>query len=212
MRDWNVDAVMTRDVVCVDPGTPRRELEELFSRNKIGALPVVDVFERVVGVVAESDLHRRRRRGRWGLRRGPVPAGSPAGGLMGSPPIVVRGGTSLAVAARLMAERRVKRLPVVDDLGRLVGIVARCDLLKVHLRPDDEIREDIETGVLWPYLAEERGLRVGVRDGVVTLTGRAGFRSSVAWAVRVLAHVPGVVDVVEVVAYDVDDCDLPGAV
>lgn len=55
-----------------------------------------------------------------------------AADLMSAPPVIVPAGTSLAAAARLMDSEAVKRLPVVDDLGRLIGIVSRGDLLKVR--------------------------------------------------------------------------------
>jgi CBS-domain-containing membrane protein len=67
---------------------------------------------------------------------------------MTSPAIVALTGTAIAAAARLMDKEDVKRLPVVDDMGRLIGVVSRADLLKTYLRPDDEIRADVESGVL----------------------------------------------------------------
>ena len=86
--------------------------------------------------------------------------------------MTVPAGTSVAAAARPMDDDGVKHLPVVYAAGRLVGIVSRGDLLKVHLRPDDEIAADVRSGVVGPYLSE-RGdtVAVAVEHGVVTLTG-----------------------------------------
>nr|BFE74362.1 hypothetical protein GCM10020092_076630 [Actinoplanes digitatis] len=110
-----------------------------------------------------------------------------------------------------MDREAVKRLPVVDDLGRLIGIVSRGDLLKVHLRPDDEIRADVESGVLRTSLVEDAAkVRVAVRDGLVTLTGRVDRFSTKAIADRLIRRVPGVVAVADELEYDYDDRDVLG--
>jgi osmotically-inducible protein OsmY len=95
---------------------------------------------------------------------------------------------------------------VLDDLGRLIGIVTRGDLLKVHLRPDDEIRVDVETGVLRAVLgvgAEKA--TVEVDEGVVTLTGQVERATNAEEIVRLSRVVPGVVQVVDKVGFDYDD-------
>jgi CBS-domain-containing membrane protein len=117
--------------------------------------------------------------------------------LMSMPPVIVPASTSLAAAARLMDTEGVKRLPVVDDLGRLIGIVSRGDLLKVHLRPDDELLAEVESDVLRTFLA--------VRDGVVTLTGRVDRISTKDIAARLIRKIPGVVAVVDELEYNYDD-------
>ncbi|MCO1594995.1 CBS domain-containing protein [Micromonospora sp. RHAY321] len=88
----------------------------------------------------------------------------------------------------LLDREQVKRLPVLDDLGRLVGIVSRADLLRVHLRSDAEIREDVVQEVLRRVLAVRDGLvTVEVRHGEVTLAGRLDRRSVVDIAGRLAA-------------------------
>jgi len=81
-------------------------------------------------------------------------------------------GDSLADAARLMHDRRVKRLPVVDDAGELVGIVSRVDVLSVFDRPDAEIREAV-TGkvIVGDFALDPSAFDVTVRSGIVTITG-----------------------------------------
>jgi CBS-domain-containing membrane protein len=184
-------------------------------------VPVVDDNLRVLGVVSESDLLRkieyagheeprlfegRRRR----QDRAKAYAGT-AAELMSSPPVVVRAGTPLAAAARLLDAEQVKRLPVVDEQGRLLGIVSRGDLLKVHLRPDDEIRQDVLAGVLGRVGAQPApAVDAQVSDGVVTLTGRVDRWSVADLTVRATRQVAGVVEVVDRLEYDFDDTGASG--
>ncbi|MEU7909219.1 CBS domain-containing protein [Actinoplanes sp. NPDC049118] len=206
MKSWNVDDVMTKAVVSVDRAATYRSVVDLLIENRFSAVPVVDAFRRVTGVVSETDLLRKveyagdaeprlfegwRRRGERGKARART-----AGDLMTAPAVVVLAGTSIAAAARRMDSEGVKRLPVVDDLGRLAGIVSRGDLLKVHLRTDDEIHADIETGILLPHLAESiTSVAVTVAEGVVTFTGRVDRSSDAELVFGLTRQVAGVVDV-----------------
>lgn len=217
MRTWRIGDVMTRDVVTVHADAEYREIVDLLTERQISAVPVVDEQHRVVGVVSEADLlhkiefvgeeqqrrvfiSRRRRRAEakaHGLR---------ARELMSAPAITIAPGAPLAAAAKLMDDERVKRLPVVDDHGRLVGIVTRSDLLRVYLRPDPEIEQDVVNGVLGHVLLVEPGMvAVEVRDGVVTLVGRTDRYSTAQLAVRLTQAVPGVVRVVDGLGYEFDD-------
>ncbi|MER6573214.1 BON domain-containing protein, partial [Streptomyces sp. NPDC001093] len=101
-----------------------------------------------------------------------------------------------AEAARTMAQEGVKRLPVVDDAGLLAGIVSRADLLKVFLRDDDDIAEEVRHEIVARLLPPSSSdLRAEVHDGVVTLTGRIRDTSLVPLAARLVRAVEGVVDV-----------------
>ncbi|WP_238452103.1 CBS domain-containing protein [Micromonospora sp. 4G55] len=125
---------------------------------------------------------------------------------MTAPAVTTYPESPLPAAARLMDREVVKRLPVLDDLGRLVAIVTRGDLLRVHLRSDAEIRADVVQEVLRRVLAVRDGLvTVRVRDGAVTLDGRLDRRSAADLAVRLAGQVSGVVRVVDTIGYDVDD-------
>jgi CBS-domain-containing membrane protein len=221
MKKWRVDDVMTRAVVTVSPAAPYRDLVDLLVEHRFSAVPVVDAFQRVTGVVSEADLLRKieyagekeprlfdGRRRRSDRLKG---AGRTAADLMTSPSVTVLSGSSIAAAARLMDGEQVKRLPVVDDLGRLVGIVSRSDLLKVHLRPDEDIRADVESGALRPFLSDETtGVRVEVSEGIVTLTGRVDRWSTTDIADRLVSQVLGVVDVVDELEFDFDDRNVLG--
>jgi len=217
MRTWQVGDVMTREVVAVEATTSYREIVDVVLRRGVSAVPVVDGSLRVLGVVSEADLlHRveragepaqrrvfesRRRRGARGKSEALL-----AGGLMTAPAVSTHPEAPLSAAARLMDREQVKRLPVLDDLGRLVGIVSRADLLRVHLRSDAEIREDVVQEVLRRVLAVRDGLvTVTVRHGEVTLAGRLDRRSAVDLAGRLAGQVSGVVRVVNAIAYDADD-------
>ncbi|MDG4787261.1 CBS domain-containing protein [Micromonospora sp. WMMD1102] len=216
MRQWLVQDVMTTDVVTVGVETPYRAIVGLLAERGVSGVPVVDESGRVQGVVSESDLlakveltgqpeprlfvGRRQRAARTHA------TASVAEQLMTAPPITVVGTTTLTTAAKLMEAERVKRLPVVDELGRLVGIVCRGDLLRVYLRPDADIRADVVDDVLRRVLAIEEGvIRVAVQDGVVTLDGRLDRRSTAQIAVRLAYAVPGVVDVTDRLEYAYDD-------
>jgi CBS-domain-containing membrane protein len=216
VKTWKVDDVMTQAVVAVNQTATYRALVDLLIGHRFSAVPVVDDLQRVTGVVSESDLLRkieyagdeearvfegRRRRG----DRAKARAGT-AADLMSSPPVVALLGTSIPAAARLMDDEGVKRLPVVDDLGRLVGIVSRGDLLKVHLRPDDQIRDEVLAGVLRTYLPEEyESVEVEVTEGIVTLAGTVGRWSSAELATRLTRQIAGVVEVVDRLGFDFDD-------
>jgi CBS domain-containing protein len=214
MMLWRVDDVMTRDVVAVREDTPYRDVVDLLIGHRVSAVPVVDVVDHVVGVVSEADLLLKMTDVAaskvfvtWRSRRDRRKAhGRLARDVMSAPAVTVMPSLSVAAAARRMQREHVKRLPVEDNLGRLVGIVTRSDLLKVQLRTDAEIREDVIAVALRDVSAVERGeLIVKIADGVVTLGGRLHFRSAVDGAVRASSTIPGVVDVVDEVAYDIDD-------
>ncbi|WDZ83035.1 CBS domain-containing protein [Micromonospora cathayae] len=221
MRTWQVGDVMTVDVVTVGEQTPYRDIVDLLLRRRVSAVPVVDGFRRVLGVVSEADLlhkvehsgHPDERRVFTRPRRRAALAKADAmlaGELMTAPAVTTYPQASLPAAARLMDREQVKRLPVLDDLGRLVGIVTRSDLLRVHLRSDTEIREDVVGEVLRRVLAVRDGLvTVQVRQGAVTLDGRLDRRTSAELAARLAGQVSGVTRVVSTIGYDVDDVVAP---
>jgi CBS domain-containing protein len=217
MKLWRVRDVMTPDVATVREQTPYREIVDTLAERRVSAVPVVDDFGHVLGVVSEADLlhkiemagepHERRifegRRRRTARVKA---AGGVAKELMTTPVVTTMADTAVAAAARLMENAEVKRLPVVDDLGRLVGIVSRADLLRVYLRPDEEIRHDVVEEVLRRVLWIEPGLvRVEVTGGVVKLVGQLDRRSTTMLAVRLAHAVAGVVEVVDELGFDFDD-------
>ena len=148
-----VSDVMTHTAVAIGRDAPYKEIVALMDQWKVSALPVLEGEGRVVGVVSEADLLPKEAfRGAdplSGEAEEAAKAGAVrAGDLMSSPAVTVHAGASLAEAARIMARRKVKRLPVVNGIGLLEGVVSRSDLLKVFLREDDEIEAEIRRTVL----------------------------------------------------------------
>jgi CBS domain-containing protein len=208
---------MTQDVVTVGEETPFKELVEVMADTKISALPVVDADGRVVGVVSEADLMlkeefpegppegqlfegRRRRQARAKA------AGTTAVEVMTSPAIIVGPDASIAEAARLLHRHRIKRLPVVDPAGPLLGIVSRADLLKVFVRADAEIAAEVRQQVLRRTVCiDPDTVAVEVRDGVVTLSGELERSSLTRVVVSLVRGLDGVVDVVDRLTYELDD-------
>jgi CBS domain-containing protein len=222
MKLWRVDDVMTRDVVSVPEDTPYRELVDLLISRRVSALPVVDRHERVTGVVSEADLvHKVEAAGGasprifdgWRRRGDRAKAGGrTAAEVMTSPVVSAEASLSLAAAARRMQREHVKRLPVVDHQGHLIGIVTRSDLLKVHRRSDTEICRDVMSEALRDASATTgASVRVTCTDGVVTLSGRVFFRSVAARIAGVTRRVPGVVDVADGLTFDIDDSMINGS-
>ncbi len=211
-----VKDVMTADVAYVREHTSYKELVRLLAERRVSALPVVDVNLNVIGIVSEADLllkqqqpadsfqrfllEGKRRR----LERAKARGGT-AVELMSRPAITVGPDATVAEAARLLRMHLIKRLPVADPLGRLVGIVSRSDLLSVFLRPDDEIRREILEEVVSELGMGPDRFDVTVREGVVTLQGSCERRSLVQVVVRAVTAVEGVVRVENRLGYDLDD-------
>ncbi|MEV6702244.1 CBS domain-containing protein [Streptomyces sp. NPDC051453] len=198
-----VSDVMTRAVVAVGRKALFKDLVERMERWKVSAVPVLEGDGRVIGVVSEADLLPKE-----GFRdidpdrvtqlhrlTDMAKAGAVcAEELMSAPAVTVHADATLAEAARIMALRHVKRLPVVNAEGVLEGVVSRGDLLKVFLRPDndlaDEIRRDI-VDVLFPAPVEP--VHITVVDGVATLTGRVQDATRIPLASRLVRGVEGIV-------------------
>jgi CBS domain-containing protein len=213
-----VGDVMTCEVVTVSPDTPFFEIVRTLAENNISGVPVVGPDHRVLGVVSESDLLRKEEfkspledskplfetRTHRDIRE--RAEGNIAAEIMSTPAITVGQATTVVEAARLMAQRKHTRLPVIDRDGHLVGIVTRSDLLKVFVRSDEEIRDEIAGEVIRRYLWQDVTLvHVDVKDGVVTLRGRLDLKSLVPIAERLASSVEGVVGVVNDLEFDHDD-------
>jgi CBS domain-containing protein len=201
--------VMTKKVITVDRLTPFSEIVRLLTERQISGVPVLMMGRRVAGVVSEADLLaledekvREARMASHATGRWPSPLrkthwGLTAGALMSAPAVTIYPDATIPRAAQIMADRHIRRLPVVGDDGHLVGIVTRRDLLSVFLRPDEEVAEDVR-GLLDDVLAvDPSSVTATVRDGVVVLTGspEAQDRGLIPAAIRMIWDVDGVIDV-----------------
>ncbi len=133
---------MTKEVITVRREADVHEAAKLLSERKISGMPVTDDRGRVVGVISEADLLFLA-----GVKRGhtfgdvlrhvlgePVrkrKAGNTVGDVMSSPALTISSDADIREAARVFDQRRIKRLPVVDSEGNLVGIISRADIVRV---------------------------------------------------------------------------------
>lgn len=211
---WTVGDVMTKEVVTVGVTTDFKTCVDLLRAHRISAIPVVD-GDFALGIVSEFDLlmkeegrdtftHLKRRQSSQAKAR-------TAGDVMSHPALCIGAGASITEAARLMHKRAVRRLPVVDAQGRLIGIVSRRDLLRSFLRSDESIRrevaEDLLARALW---IDQHAVAVDVQEGVVALTGELETKSLADMVTRLVGSVDGVVGVDSRLAFRLDDTHLKG--
>ena len=216
-RHRTVSDVMTSQVHVAGPLTPFKRLVQLIDENRVSAIPIVDEHGVPIGIVSESDLLLKERRLELEtepsrlhpLRRREQRAkalGVVAAEIMTSPPITVRADTTMPEAARLMQERNVRRLVVVDERGKIVGIASRSDLLQVFLRTDEELRDEVLSTIIPSVLlATPEAIQVAVRWNVVTLSGTVDRKSDADILARVIRELDGVVEVVDRLSYRWDD-------
>ena len=199
-----VQEIMTTRVIWVKKDATFREMAVALRDHRVSAFPVVDDDHKVIGVVSEADmltkealddepgvlagiLHRKDQAKARGVT---------AGDLMTATVVAVRPDDTVEHAARLMYDRRVKRLPVTDADGRLVGIISRADVLSVFDRTDEAIRKEITDEVLLgEFLTDPLIFSVTVKDGIVTLSGRPETSETGHEIVRRVRHLQGVVAV-----------------
>jgi len=135
--------VMTRKVTSIHPDTPLGEVVRILIASDFRAVPVVDADQKLVGIVSNNDLVERgglparldllARLQPEVLERELADSGTrekTAGGVMTREVVSVREDAPLATAAELMVERKIKRLPVTDSDGHLVGMISRVDVLR----------------------------------------------------------------------------------
>jgi CBS domain-containing protein len=211
-----VGDVMTAKVYSVPATAGFREMVELIETHHVSALPVVDDQDHVLGVVSEADLLLKEEQNELNvphlvetrkqrLERVKA-AGATAKELMTAPAITVGPQAPVRTAARLMRERRVKRLPVVSWTGKLVGIVTRGDVLKVFMRDDEQIRREIVDYVIGGLLLLDRSaVTVEVVDGVVSLKGHVDRMADARMLPGLCRAVDGVVSVDSQLAYRFKD-------
>jgi CBS domain-containing protein len=197
--------VMTTRVIALKRDADFKEIVSVLRKYRVSACPVVNDAGRVIGVVSEADLLYKEAdpsnpygpiRLRWKLGEESKVNAVTAGRLMTSPAITIQAEASVVVAARIMQDRRFKRLPVVTGDGTLIGIVSRADVLGVYERPGTDILDEVRTGIM----AGEFGLDPGtfgvtVNCGIVTITGMVEREDTALELVARVRHAEGVVAV-----------------
>jgi len=209
---------MTTRVHVATPSTTFKVLVRLIEENRVSAIPIVDPQGRPVGIVSESDLLLKERRSEleleagsplhlWRRRQERAKAeGVVAADLMTSPVVSVGAESTIAQAARVMQERNVRRLVVVDQRGNIAGVVSRSDLLQVFLRTDQDLRIELVQRLVPAVLPTDAGaVQVEVESNVITLSGEVDRRSDVDILGRLALEVDGVVNVVNRMTYRWDD-------
>jgi CBS domain-containing protein len=189
----NVVDLMTTNVATVSADTSLRGAARIMFRSQVSGLPVTDDNGLLVGIITEADFLR--------LELSRVESDNPAvvesvGDIMTRTVETIGPNTPLIEAAKVMVVREVKRLPVVDDVDQLVGIISRMDVVNAFTRPDevieDEIREDIVRRVLG---LEPSELDVTVKEGVVCLRGGMGTQAEARLLAEMTRRLDGVLKV-----------------
>ena len=209
-----VKDVMATRVVAVREDATYKDILTAMRKYRISACPVLDAAGHVVGVVSEADLLPKeiglqpfsgpgrllRASGRRGERM--KAAGLTAAELMSAPAVTIGPEASVTEAARQMYERGVKRLPVVNEAGRLIGIVSRIDVLSVFARLDSQIRDEVIHKVIaGKFKLNPDAFEVIVTSGIVTVTGQAESPAVAAELVSAIRQVEGVIDIWDKIGY-----------
>ena len=205
-----VKDVMTTPVVAVRENASFKEIVSRMRDSRVSAFPVVDREGKVIGVVSEADmLNKEADEASPGTFASMLrfqdhekAAGVTAADLMTSPPATIGPDEAVVDAARLMRDRRIKRLPVTNATGHLIGVISRADVLSVFLRQDETIRHEVvEETVRSAFLVRSQPFGVVVHDGIVTLTGCPENDQAGHDLVERLRHIEGVVAVRDELSY-----------
>ena len=221
MKSQTVKDVMTPTVVIAREETPFKELVRIMSLNRVSGVPIVAGEEpTLIGIVTEADLVRVEaheqpprslflelfidRRRLEAIER--LAEDVRAGDIMTRDVVTVRPDITVQDAARLLIRHGVKRLPVVDEKGKILGIVSRSDLLRPYNRPDEDIRREIEEDLIFKTMWIEPGtVTVTVSRGVVSLKGTVDLNSSRDILEELVRRIPGVVGLENELNYRNDD-------
>ncbi len=193
---------MTTDVITVSSETGIRDAARLMFRNRVSGLPVTTPDGMLAGIITEADFLRLEVERHEGVTE----LGETVGDVMSPGVVTTAPGTEIYDAAKMMTFQDIKRLPVVDDDARLLGIISRADIVSVFTRPDDviedEIREDLIRRVLF---IDPDQLNVSVASGVVTFVGEVGTKNEARLLTELASRLDGVLHVESQLAWRYDD-------
>jgi CBS-domain-containing membrane protein len=209
--------IMTTDPIRVTADTLLKEAARLMVRHHVSGLPVVTEEGDLAGIVTEGDfLRQEASRDRpygaslldalFGDGSVQAPAAETVDEVMAREVVTITPDATIGEAARVMAQRSVKRLPVVTDDGALVGIISRADVVNAFTKPDDVIEDEVREDIVRRLLFLDPGdVDVEIEDGVVTLRGELEHRTEVQLLEELTRRIAGVVRVVSELTYRVDD-------
>ncbi|MGH3677771.1 MAG: CBS domain-containing protein [Mycobacterium sp.] len=162
--------VMQRPVTKVRQTDQAKQAVVTLTERGFAVLPVIDRDDRLVGVLTSGDVLR---------------AGELADATVGAAEC-----QNLTELMQTLLQAGLRSLPIVDDEGRVVGIVSRGDALRIMLKPDESILAGAQNR-LDEYTGKRRW-HVGVRDGAVTIHGSFADESEQRIAMALARTVPGV--------------------
>ena len=224
MKDMVVRDAMTQHVITLDADDPLHVAAARLARGGISGAPVV-TDGKVVGILSESDVIRFMtapasiERGMSALDGAAIllrphtagPRTIYTSDAMSTSVVSATPETSIWRAASLLESRGIKRLPVIDAEGDLVGVISRADLVRVMARPDDAVLSDV-TDAIEVLGSDTLGdLHVEVSDGIAILEGTVDRRTTARIAVEIATRIPGVIEVVDRVRFEWDDTKRPPA-
>ena len=193
---------MTTDVITVSRETGIRDAARLMFRNRVSGLPVTSPDGSLIGIITEADFLRLEVERQEGVNE----LGETVGEVMSAGVVTTGPDTEVYDAAKMMTFQDIKRLPVVDEDSRLLGIISRADIVSVFTRPDDviedEIREDLIRRVLF---IDPDELNVTVTNGVVTFVGEIGTRNEARLLAELASRLDGVLHVESKLVWRLDD-------
>ncbi|NIP97778.1 MAG: CBS domain-containing protein, partial [Akkermansiaceae bacterium] len=172
--------LMTTEIVRVRPETTLRDAARIMVEARISGIPVTDDEGNLVGLVTESDFLRKEvdrgeimDTGLLGIlftSRDSLAEAETVGEVMATELFTISPDATLVEAARAMTSHGVKRLPVVDREGKLIGVIARSDIVAAFTRPDELIEDELKEDVLRRLLFLDPALvQMEVEGGVVRM-------------------------------------------
>lgn len=200
-----VEDLMTTDVLTAAPDDALKDAARSLATRGISGLPVVGTTGHVLGILSEADILAkevdggRRTTALQRFLEGP-PLDDRFDALlveeaMTSPAITITPGRPVTEAAAVMLAEGINRLPVVDDDGRLVGLVTRADLVRAFARDDDAIEAEIVRTMRSDLWIDPGTVEVTVQNGVVELAGELQSEDECRILTTFARRVPGVVEV-----------------
>jgi CBS-domain-containing membrane protein len=188
----NVVDLMTTEVIAVSRETGLREAARLMFRNRVSGLPVTEPDGTLAGIITEADFLRLEVERQEGKRA----QNDTVGDVMSRGVVTVRPDVEIYEAAKIMATQEVKRLPVVDDDDRLLGVISRADIVSLFTRPDDVIEDEIREDLIRRVMSiDPDGIQVDVANGVVILRGEVETRGEARMLEELTNRLDGVLRV-----------------